>query len=110
MASFSTWVCRRSEEFRYGLFYSVLGPWYFISIEAGKKSSGMGGKTPLRKQAIKIFCVRKRLEEAQEVYRAGRTGQVQGRLRENGGIQREGKAISVAGGNPCWGIQRAEKR
>ena len=74
----------------------------------------------LAEQAMKLFCVRKRLVEAQEVYRAGRTRQVQRSLfqglgpvsvwlRESGGIQCKGKAVSTTGGNPRWGIQWAKK-
>ena len=39
MASFSTWVCRRSEEFRYGLLCGVSAPWYFTSVKMGEFSA-----------------------------------------------------------------------
>lgn len=72
MVSSSTWVCRRSEGFRYGLLQRA-APCYFISGEAGKKQ--WCGRKALQKQAVKVFCIRQRLVGAQEVRRAGGAGE-----------------------------------
>jgi len=120
MASFSTWGCRRSEEFRYGHSYSAQRVGSLVFHLCRSRNKAVVWEEPPRKQSVTILCVRKSLVEAREVCRAGRTrpvdpsrshgsGQVSVWLGENAGVEVKGKIVPTTAGNPCWGTQWAEK-